>query len=481
MCLLLEQQGVEVEVHHHEVAAPGQCEIGTKFSTLTKRADWLQILKYTVWNVAASYGKTATFMPKPVVGDNGSGMHVHQSIWKGGTNVPMAFTVVRFNLVDPAATPETLAARYRAALEMAAYADERGISTVQTEEHHGAAEQLAARRPSSSRARCFGATRRIAVTVSAIIGPLYDPLRLAEDIAVLDLVSGGPAGHGRRDRLPARGVRGSRASSGGGAARSRTSCWRRCSRRGPASRSRTAAARSGSLRARTPSRIRCCWSAAARRPRPGARPGWACRSSRALICPSWRRYYHERRVEYGTEGWCMMPAGDHPAAARRRGPGPGLGRVRRALPARGADVRVLAVEGHPLGGPLDGDDGDELRARGRLPDRHARRVRGAHGGGGEPGAASAVRRDAGRGGLAQSAAVLRNDVTAPRSRTREASRGSSRGEERGGGELAHLLQRLALGLRHALEHEGDREHGEDCVDDVGRRTGSSPTGSGSSR
>ena len=87
MCLLLEQQGVEVEVHHHEVAAPGQCEIGTKFSTLVKRADWLQILKYTVWNVAASYGKTATFMPKPVVGDNGSGMHVHQSIFKGGVNL----------------------------------------------------------------------------------------------------------------------------------------------------------------------------------------------------------------------------------------------------------------------------------------------------------------------------------------------------------------------------------------------------------
>jgi glutamine synthetase len=87
MCLLLEQQGVEVEVHHHEVAAPGQCEIGTKFNTLVKRADWLQIMKYTIWNVAASYGKTATFMPKPVVGDNGSGMHVHQSVWKDGQNL----------------------------------------------------------------------------------------------------------------------------------------------------------------------------------------------------------------------------------------------------------------------------------------------------------------------------------------------------------------------------------------------------------
>jgi glutamine synthetase len=85
--LLLEQQGVPVEVHHHEVAAPGQCEIGTKFSSLVQRADWMQILKYTVWNVAASYGKTATFMPKPIVGDNGSGMHVHQSVWKDGQNL----------------------------------------------------------------------------------------------------------------------------------------------------------------------------------------------------------------------------------------------------------------------------------------------------------------------------------------------------------------------------------------------------------
>ncbi|HLU79571.1 MAG TPA: type I glutamate--ammonia ligase [Burkholderiaceae bacterium] len=87
MCLLLEQQGVPVEVHHHEVAGPGQLEIGTRFSTLVQRADWNQILKYTVRNVAHVYGKTATFMPKPIVGDNGSGMHVHQSIWKDGQNL----------------------------------------------------------------------------------------------------------------------------------------------------------------------------------------------------------------------------------------------------------------------------------------------------------------------------------------------------------------------------------------------------------
>ncbi len=87
MCLLLEQQGVPVEVHHHEVAGQGQLEIGTRFSTLVQRADWNQILKYTVHNVAHVYGKTATFMPKPIVGDNGSGMHVHQSIWKDGQNL----------------------------------------------------------------------------------------------------------------------------------------------------------------------------------------------------------------------------------------------------------------------------------------------------------------------------------------------------------------------------------------------------------
>ncbi len=87
MCNALEELGVPVEVHHHEVATAGQCEIGTKFSTLVQRADWTQILKYVVQNVAHQYGKTATFMPKPIVGDNGSGMHVHQSIWKDGKNL----------------------------------------------------------------------------------------------------------------------------------------------------------------------------------------------------------------------------------------------------------------------------------------------------------------------------------------------------------------------------------------------------------
>ena len=87
MCLAMEEMGVPTEVHHHEVATAGQCEIGTKFSTLVERADWVQIQKYCTWNVAHAYGKTVTFMPKPLVGDNGSGMHVHQSLGKGGENI----------------------------------------------------------------------------------------------------------------------------------------------------------------------------------------------------------------------------------------------------------------------------------------------------------------------------------------------------------------------------------------------------------
>jgi glutamine synthetase len=87
MCKTLTNLGIEVEVHHHEVANAGQCEIGAKFNSLVRKADELQTLKYVVKNVAFRNGKTATFMPKPLVGDNGSGMHVHQSLAKAGVNL----------------------------------------------------------------------------------------------------------------------------------------------------------------------------------------------------------------------------------------------------------------------------------------------------------------------------------------------------------------------------------------------------------
>ena len=87
MCMVMQEMGLNIEVHHHEVGTAGQGEIGMTFNTLVRKADEVQVYKYVVHNVAHANGLTATFMPKPIVGDNGSGMHVHQSIFLGDENI----------------------------------------------------------------------------------------------------------------------------------------------------------------------------------------------------------------------------------------------------------------------------------------------------------------------------------------------------------------------------------------------------------
>ena len=92
MCLAMEEMGVQTEVHHHEVATAGQCEIGTELHTLVKRADMNQIHEILHAQRRPRYGKTATFMPKPLVGDNGIGMHVHMSWPKVATTCSAAMS-----------------------------------------------------------------------------------------------------------------------------------------------------------------------------------------------------------------------------------------------------------------------------------------------------------------------------------------------------------------------------------------------------
>jgi glutamine synthetase len=101
MILKMMAAGIDIELHHHEVATGGQCEIDMRFQSLLKMADNLQIYKYIVKNTAREYGLTATFMPKPLFGDNGSGMHVHQSLWKNGE--PLFFDESQYALLSDTA------------------------------------------------------------------------------------------------------------------------------------------------------------------------------------------------------------------------------------------------------------------------------------------------------------------------------------------------------------------------------------------
>ncbi|MYW65315.1 LLM class flavin-dependent oxidoreductase [Streptomyces sp. SID8379] len=218
----------------------------------------------------------------------------------------MPMSVVRFNLVDPAGTPESLGARYQAAVEMAKYADEHGVDTVQTEEHHGVANNWLPS-PFTFAGAVLGATRRIVVTVSAIIGPLHDPLRLAEDIAVLDLVSGGRlltvAGIGYRPEEYAQfDVE-----------------WKRRGKLQDELLETLLRAWTGEEFTFRGRRVRVT-------PRPFTQPhpmllvggssqAAARRAARLGLpffpsahLPELEAYYKEKLVEYGTEGWTMMPA-----------------------------------------------------------------------------------------------------------------------------------------------------------------------------
>ncbi|MFI9294830.1 LLM class flavin-dependent oxidoreductase [Streptomyces gardneri] len=222
----------------------------------------------------------------------------------------MPFSVVRFNLVDPRATPESLSARYRAAVEMAAYADAHGVDTVQTEEHHGVANNWLPS-PFAFAGAVFGATKRIAVTVSAIIGPLHDPLRLAEDIAVLDLLSGGRlvtvAGIGYRpEEYEERGVDwGRRGKLQDLLLETLLTAW---TGEPFTYQGRTVRVTPRPLTQPHPMLLVGGSSkAAARR---AARLGLPFFPSAHL--PELEAYYRERCAEYGTEGWTMMPAEETP-------------------------------------------------------------------------------------------------------------------------------------------------------------------------
>jgi alkanesulfonate monooxygenase SsuD/methylene tetrahydromethanopterin reductase-like flavin-dependent oxidoreductase (luciferase family) len=218
----------------------------------------------------------------------------------------MAFTVARFNLVDPDATPQTLAARYRAALEMAAYADDCGIDTIQTEEHHGAADNWLPS-PFVLAGSVLGSTRRIAVTVSAIIGPLYDPLRLAEDIAVLDLIGKGRlvtvAGIGYRPQeYEQLGVEWDRRGKlQDELLETLLTAWR-----GEPFTYRGRTVRVTPRPYTQPHPMLLVGGSSRAAARRAARIGLPFFPSAHL--PALEAYYHELRAEYGTEGFCMMPA-----------------------------------------------------------------------------------------------------------------------------------------------------------------------------
>ncbi|POX55202.1 LLM class flavin-dependent oxidoreductase [Streptomyces sp. Ru71] len=222
----------------------------------------------------------------------------------------MPVTVVRFNLVAPGASPAELAARYRAALEMAAYADEHGIGMVQTEEHHGSGDNWLPS-PLAFAGAVFGATRRITVTVSALIGPLHEPLRLAEEIAVLDLLSGGRlvtvAGIGYRPEeyaLFGRDFR-QRGRLQDELLHTLVRAWS-----GEEFEYRGRRVRVTPRPYTQPHPLLLVGGSSRAAARRAARLGLPFFPSAHL--PELEAYYKERLAEYGTEGWVLMPGAETP-------------------------------------------------------------------------------------------------------------------------------------------------------------------------
>lgn len=217
----------------------------------------------------------------------------------------MPVTVLRINLVDPAPAPAALSARYRAAVEMAAFADDRGLTTVQTEEHHATTNGWIPS-PLTFAGAVFGATRRIGVTVSALITPLHDPLRLAEDLASLDLLSGGRlvtvAGIGYRpEEYAAHGKDWTRR----GALQDEVletllSAWT-----GEPFRYQGRTVRVTPRPYTQPHPLLLIGGSSRAAARRAARLGLPLFPSAHL--PELEAYYHDRRAEFGTEGWVMLP------------------------------------------------------------------------------------------------------------------------------------------------------------------------------
>jgi hypothetical protein len=323
----------------------------------------------------------------------------------------MALAMLRFNMVLPGLDRHRLSDMHKAALDMAALADEQGFATVSLEEHHGA-ENGWSPSPLVFAGLVFGRTRRIGVTISALLLPLHDPLRVAEDIAVLDLASGG-----RLTTILGLGYRPSEYAAHG-------KDWTRRGRLMDEAVQALLDAWTGEPFDYRGTTVRVTPTPVTQ-PHPmvllgGTSPAAAKRAARfglpyfpAAHLPELEALYYEECAARGTAGFCVMPGVDTYMLHVADDPDRGVGRVGRALPARGVHLRGLADSRHHVGRAQPRPHRRRVAGRGHLSGADARRVRG-------PGARSGpgrgvlpapdVRRHPHRPGLGERAAVHRQGV-----------------------------------------------------------------------